>query len=72
MITGDHQETAMAIGAMLGIGNGKDSITGGQLEHMDDKELAEAAVRYDIFARTSPNISYVWSKLCRIKAKSSG
>ncbi|WP_432322407.1 cation-transporting P-type ATPase [Yersinia enterocolitica] len=54
MITGDHQETAMAIGAMLGIGNGKDSITGGQLEHMDDKELAEAAVRYDIFARTSP------------------
>ncbi|WP_145484352.1 cation-transporting P-type ATPase [Yersinia aldovae] len=54
MITGDHQETAMAIGAMLGIGNGKDSITGGQLEHMDDNELAQAAVRYDIFARTSP------------------
>ena len=54
MITGDHQKTAMAIGAMLGIGNGKDSITGGQLELMDDKELVEAAVRYDIFARTSP------------------
>ena len=54
MITGDHQETAMAIGAMLGIGNGADSITGSRLEHMDDDELADAAVRYDIFARTSP------------------
>ncbi|WP_024527226.1 cation-transporting P-type ATPase [Serratia fonticola] len=54
MITGDHQKTAMAIGAMLGIGNSQDSITGSQLEHMDDQALAEAAVRYDIFARTSP------------------
>ncbi|NDL65686.1 cation-transporting P-type ATPase [Acerihabitans arboris] len=54
MITGDHQETAMAIGAMLGIGNGTDSITGNQLEHMEDESLAEAAVHYDIFARTSP------------------
>lgn len=54
MITGDHQKTAMAIGAMLGIGNGYDSITGSQLEHLDDNALAEAAVHYDIFARTSP------------------
>lgn len=54
MITGDHQKTAMAIGAMLGIGNGHDSITGSQLEHLDDHALAEAAVHYDIFARTSP------------------
>lgn len=54
MITGDHQKTAMAIGVMLGIGNGVDSITGNELEHMDDKTLSEAAVRYDIFARTSP------------------
>ncbi|WP_112197265.1 cation-transporting P-type ATPase [Rahnella sp. NRRL B-41462] len=54
MITGDHQETAMAIGKMLGIGNSSDSITGYQLEHMDDAELAAAASQYDIFARTSP------------------
>lgn len=54
MITGDHQETAMAIGAMLGIGNGQESITGSQLEHMDDNQLADAAAHYDIFARTSP------------------
>lgn len=54
MITGDHQETAMAIGKMLGIGNSGDSITGNELEHMDDAELAVAASQFDIFARTSP------------------
>jgi hypothetical protein len=32
MITGDHQETAMAIGQMLGIGNSHAAITGYQLE----------------------------------------
>ncbi|MEW5289607.1 cation-transporting P-type ATPase [Erwinia papayae] len=54
MITGDHQETAMAIGRMLGIGDGRNALTGYQLEHMTDGELASAAARYDIFARTSP------------------
>ncbi|WNN45283.1 MULTISPECIES: cation-transporting P-type ATPase [Winslowiella] len=54
MITGDHQETAMAIGQMLGIGNSASSITGYQLEHMDDRELQTVAQEYDIFARTSP------------------
>ncbi len=54
MITGDHQETAMAIGQMLGIGNSQAAITGYELEHMNDAELATAAKTYDIFARTSP------------------
>lgn len=54
MITGDHPETAMSIGKMLGIGNSDNAITGYQLEHMDDAQLAEAASTYDIFARTSP------------------
>ena len=54
MITGDHPETAMAIGQMLGIGNSDSAITGYQLEHMDDAELGVAAREYDIFARTSP------------------
>ena len=54
MITGDHPETAMAIGQMLGIGNSDSAITGYQLEHMDDVELGKAAREYDIFARTSP------------------
>ncbi len=54
MITGDHPQTAMSIGQMLGIRNSSEAMTGYQLEHMDDAELAKAAVEYDIFARTSP------------------
>lgn len=54
MITGDHQETAMAIGKMLGISNSDNALTGRDLEHMSDSELAQAARQYDIFARTSP------------------
>ena len=54
MITGDHPQTAMSIGQMLGITNSHQAMTGYQLEHMDDGELAKAAVEYDIFARTSP------------------
>ncbi|WP_436799819.1 cation-transporting P-type ATPase [Scandinavium sp. UTDF21-P1B] len=54
MITGDHPQTAMSIGQMLGISNSQQAMTGYQLEHMDDAELAKAAVGYDIFARTSP------------------
>ncbi|MCG7389582.1 cation-transporting P-type ATPase [Pantoea sp. ACRSB] len=54
MITGDHQETAMAIGKMLGISNSDKALTGHDLEHMNESELSEAARQYDIFARTSP------------------
>ncbi|AKE61158.1 carbonate dehydratase [Citrobacter amalonaticus Y19] len=54
MITGDHPQTAMSIGGMLGIHNSHHAVTGYELEQMDDAELAEAAVTYDIFARTSP------------------
>ncbi|CAI9392013.1 putative cation-transporting ATPase F [Citrobacter sp. T1.2D-1] len=54
MITGDHPQTAMSIGGMLGIHNSCHAVTGYELEQMDDAELAEAAVTYDIFARTSP------------------
>ena len=54
MITGDHPETAMAIGAMLGIGNGRDAMTGAELEQLDDEALIPVAARFDIFARTSP------------------
>lgn len=54
MITGDHPQTAISIGGMLGIHNSTHAVTGYELEQMDEAELAEAAVTYDIFARTSP------------------
>ncbi|ASV56038.1 MULTISPECIES: cation-transporting P-type ATPase [Lelliottia] len=54
MITGDHPQTAMSIGQMLGIGNAGSAITGRELEVMDDHQLSEAAQKFDIFARTSP------------------
>jgi magnesium-transporting ATPase (P-type) len=54
MITGDHPQTAMSIGKMLGIGNAGNAITGRELEVMDDQQLSEAAQKFDIFARTSP------------------
>lgn len=54
MITGDHPQTAMSIGKMLGIGNAGTAITGRELEVMDDNQLSEAAQKFDIFARTSP------------------
>ncbi|CAJ0991102.1 putative cation-transporting ATPase F [Sodalis praecaptivus] len=54
MITGDHPQTAMSIGNMLGIGNAHQAITGRELETIDETQLSEAAQAYDIFARTSP------------------
>ncbi|MYM04333.1 HAD-IC family P-type ATPase [Klebsiella pneumoniae] len=42
MITGDHPQTAMSIGQMLGITNSSQAMTGYQLEHMDDAALALA------------------------------
>ncbi|MDU1890246.1 MAG: cation-transporting P-type ATPase [Dysgonomonas sp.] len=54
MITGDHVDTAKAIGKEMGIGDGKKALQGRDLENMDDEQLAVAAQEYHIFARTSP------------------
>ncbi len=54
MITGDHVDTAKAIGKEMGIGDGEKALQGKDLENMNDNELADAAQEYDIFARTSP------------------
>lgn len=54
MITGDHVDTAKAIGAQMGIGDGEKGLQGKDLEEMSDEELAKAAQEYDVFARTSP------------------
>jgi len=54
MITGDHAETARAIGAQLSIGSGKPAITGAELDLMDDAALQRVAMEVDVFARASP------------------
>jgi len=56
MITGDHKDTATAIGLMLGIVDEKYSsaITGSELDAMSDDEIKEAVMNYNVFARASP------------------
>lgn len=55
MITGDHAETASAIGKKVGIENSHKVITGEELSHLkSDDEWEEAAKAYFIFARTNP------------------
>jgi len=56
MITGDHKDTATAIGHMLGIVDDQfpDAITGAELDAMSDDEMKAAVMRYNVFARASP------------------
>jgi len=54
MITGDHAETARAIGAQLAIGVGKPAITGAEVAIMDDAALRRVAMEVDVFARAAP------------------
>jgi magnesium-transporting ATPase (P-type) len=54
MITGDHKITAAAIAKMLGIGDGRTAVTGGEIEDMDTATLQERVREVDVFARASP------------------
>lgn len=53
MITGDAKETAIAIASVLGIDNGI-SMSGKELEEIEDYKLPDLANRCSIFYRTSP------------------
>lgn len=53
MITGDHLDTACAIGARFGLRADK-ALTGSQIERMDAAALRTAVGEADIFARASP------------------
>ncbi|MBV9533400.1 MAG: HAD-IC family P-type ATPase, partial [Bradyrhizobium sp.] len=54
MITGDHKITAAAIAKMLGIGDGKTSVSGAEIEDMNEAALREKVRNVDVFARASP------------------
>ncbi len=53
MITGDHLETARAIGARFGFHTGN-ALTGSDIESMDAQALRQAVREAEIFARASP------------------
>jgi magnesium-transporting ATPase (P-type) len=57
MITGDHKDTALAIGGMLGLldETHSEAITGPEMDAMSEEELKLAAQKYSVFARASPN-----------------
>jgi len=55
MITGDHKDTAVAIGMELGILESADqAITGAQLDEMSDEQLAASIEHYSVYARVQP------------------
>jgi P-type Ca2+ transporter type 2C len=56
MITGDHKNTAFAIGKELDIcKEASEVVTGEDLDKMTDRELASVIDKASIFARVSPN-----------------
>ncbi len=54
MITGDHTQTAAAIGKQIGLHNADKVLTGADLDSLDDASLGKAVLTCNIFARTSP------------------
>ena len=55
MITGDHAETARAIGLELGLAKDDETaVTGAELSRMTDEELHHSAATHNVFARVAP------------------
>ena len=55
MITGDHKDTAIAIGKDLGIIENEDeAIEGAALDKFTDEEMKELVTKYSVYARVQP------------------
>ena len=56
MITGDHKDTALAIGGELGLldEDHSEAITGPELDAMSDDQMRRVVQKYNVFARASP------------------
>ena len=54
MITGDHKETAQAIGAQLNILTDAKAVTGAELAQMSEDQLRQAVRTTNVFARVAP------------------
>ena len=73
MITGDHIDTAVAIGLELGIiGSPEEAILGAKLDEMSDEELEKNIDKYSVYARVQPEhkvrIVNAWKKRGKICA----
>ena len=55
MITGDHKDTAVAIGRQLGIlKDPSEAIVGADLDQYSDEEMIELVPKYSVYARVQP------------------
>jgi len=54
MITGDHKETAQAIGAQLNILTDAKAVTGAQLAEMSEERMRQVVRTTNVFARVAP------------------
>lgn len=55
MLTGDHAETAAAVGRELGLDpHGAGAAEGHRIDDLSDAELDDVVARFDIFARVAP------------------
>ncbi len=73
MITGDHQDTAIAIAKQLGIlEDASEAITGQQLNEISDEQLAIDIDKYSVYARVQPEhkvrIVSAWQKKDKVVA----
>lgn len=73
MITGDHIDTAVAIGKELGIVKDRnEALTGAELDRLSDEEFDRNIRKYSIFARVQPEhkvrIVKAWQKAGMITA----
>jgi Ca2+-transporting ATPase len=55
MITGDHPRTAAVIARELGISADGRTITGSELDQLDDEQLAKTVADVSVYARVNPN-----------------
>lgn len=73
MITGDHVDTARAIGKELGLlSSGEEAITGKELDALTDEEFESQVEKYAIYARVQPEhktkVVRAWKKKGQIVA----
>ena len=67
MITGDHPRTAAEIARELGISDGGRTVTGAEIERLDDTALARTVTDVSVYARVNPG-----HKLRLVKALQAG